>query len=79
MKAAGAVDKRSRFYRLNLMMKSRLKSLAGKFVIIGGLFRYLWNNKMWWLTPLVAVLVILGAIIIIGQSTPLGAFIYTIF
>lgn len=47
--------------------------------VTGSLLGYFWRNKMWWLVPMIALLVIFGAILIIGQSTPLGAFIYTIF
>lgn len=56
-----------------------LRDLAIRFRIITRLFKYLWDNKMWWLIPLVALLVVFGAIIVLGHSTPLGPLIYTIF
>jgi len=45
-------------------------------------FRELWNfirsNKKWWLAPIVIVLVVLGALIMIG-GTAAAPFIYTLF
>ena len=56
-----------------------LNNIAGRFSVLGGLFKYLWTNKMWWLIPMVAVLSVAGVILLIAQTTPLGVFIYTIF
>jgi uncharacterized membrane protein len=50
-----------------------------RFKVIGFLLRYLWKNKMWWLIPLMIVVLIFGLILILGQTTPLGPLIYTIF
>lgn len=44
--------------------------------------RELWDfvrvNKKWWLTPIILVLLVLGALIIIG-GTAAAPFIYTLF
>jgi uncharacterized membrane protein len=50
-----------------------------RFKVISFLLRYLWKNKMWWLIPLMIVVLIFGLILILGQTTPLGPLIYTIF
>lgn len=43
----------------------------------------LWNflkaRKKWWLVPLIIVLILIGFLIIIGGSTALAPFIYTLF
>ncbi len=41
-----------------------------------GLFA--WQNKAWWLIPIVLVLLLLGLLVFAGQTT-LPAFIYTLF
>jgi len=56
-----------------------LKSLFSKFGIIGELFQFLWQRKLWWLIPMVLMLVLLGLLIVFTQSTPLAPFIYTLF
>lgn len=60
-------------------MKEFLKSFKTRFVILGYLFEFLAKNKLWWMIPMVFLLVLFFIIIILGQSTPLGPFIYTIF
>jgi hypothetical protein len=43
----------------------------------------LWNflkvRKKWWLAPLIIVLVLLGLLIVLGGSSALAPFIYTLF
>lgn len=41
------------------------------------LFGYAWQNKAWWIVPMVLVLLLLGALIFVGEST--APFIYTLF
>lgn len=43
------------------------------------LFRFIWKKKQWWLLPIVITLLILGILLTLAQSTPLGPFMYTIF
>jgi len=48
-----------------------------------GLIRELWSfmkeNKKWWLLPVVIVLILVGTLIIIGQSSAISPFIYALF
>ena len=45
--------------------------------LFGELFAYAWQNKAWWLIPLVLILVVFGVLIAIGQTSV--PFIYTLF
>ncbi len=60
-------------------MKNFFQSFKTRFVILSYLFEFLAKNKLWWMIPMVLLLVLFFLIIILGQSTPLGPFIYTIF
>ena len=42
------------------------------------LWLFLRENKKWWLTPMIAILLVLGALVILGSS-PVAPFIYTLF
>ncbi len=53
-----------------------LRLLAGT---LGELFGYLWQRKLWWLTPMLVVLIMFAALIVLGSSTGVGPFIYTFF
>lgn len=45
---------------------------------LGELWDFTRHNKKWWLTPLILVLLLLGALIAIG-GTSAAPFIYTLF
>jgi len=43
------------------------------------LWKFLKARKKWWLGPLIIVLVLLGILIVLGSSSALAPFIYTLF
>jgi len=51
----------------------------GKIEIIKEFWDFLKERKKWWLTPIVMVLLLLGALIVFTQSSALSPFIYTLF
>jgi hypothetical protein len=40
---------------------------------------FLWERKLWWMIPMVVVLVLCGALLILAQSSAIAPFIYTLF
>ena len=56
-----------------------LRSIGMKFSIAWELLTFLWKLKMWWMIPMVSVLLVFGLLIVIGTSTGVGPFIYTLF
>jgi hypothetical protein len=47
--------------------------------IVGQLLNFLWQRKLWWLIPMVAVLLIFGLLLIFASASGVGPFIYTLF
>ena len=47
--------------------------------IIGELFQFIWDQKLYWMIPMVIILVLVIAISLLGQATAVGPFIYTLF
>jgi hypothetical protein len=47
--------------------------------IAGELLSFLWERKLWWLIPMVLVLLAFGGLMVTAQSSALGPFIYTLF
>lgn len=43
------------------------------------LWDFLKVRKVWWLTPIIVLLIIVGLLIIFGQSSALSPFIYALF
>jgi hypothetical protein len=55
-----------------------MKAFFVRLVIAAELLQFLWEAKLWWMIPMVSLLLLLG-IIIIGQSSVIAPFIYTLF
>lgn len=47
--------------------------------IIAELFAFLWQRKVWWLIPIVLILLFFGLVIIFAQGSAIAPFIYTLF
>jgi hypothetical protein len=55
------------------------EGLRQRFGIAGELMTFLWQRKLWWLIPMVLVLLVFGGLMVTAQSSALGPFIYTLF
>lgn len=60
-------------------MKKSLQRAAGKFAIVGEFFGFLWEQKLWWLIPMMSVFVLFGLLLAFTQGSALAPFIYTLF
>ena len=56
-----------------------LRSILSRFGVVGEMFSFLWKRKLWWLMPMMIILVALGLLMIFGQATGIGPFIYALF
>ena len=55
------------------------RSLTVRMATIGELLRFLWAQKLWWMIPMVVVLLLFAGLILFGSATPLGPLIYSLF
>lgn len=60
-------------------MRSFIRSMIANLGVSGELLRFLWQRKLWWLIPMVAVLLIFGLLLIFASASGIGPFIYTLF
>lgn len=60
-------------------MKSFIRSMTSNFGVVGELLGFLWKRKLWWLVPMVAVLLLFGLLLIFASASGVGPFIYTLF
>ena len=56
-----------------------LRTAATRLGIVGELFGFLWKRKLWWLMPMVIVLVLFGLLLAFAQASGIAPFIYTLF
>ncbi|MCO6453075.1 MAG: hypothetical protein J5I90_19990 [Caldilineales bacterium] len=47
--------------------------------IIGEFFSFLWDQKLYWMIPMFVILFLVILISLLGQTTAVGPFIYTLF
>ena len=50
-----------------------------KIAIIRQFLEFLKVRKKWWLTPIVVMLLLLGALIVLTEGSAIAPFIYTLF
>ncbi|HZM27038.1 MAG TPA: DUF5989 family protein [Gemmatimonadales bacterium] len=51
----------------------------GRSGMAGELWAYMRVRKKWWLLPVIAVLVLVGALLVLAHGSVLAPFIYTVF
>ena len=56
-----------------------IRELGGRFGIAGELLMFFWRQKMWWMIPVVSILLLFGLLIGFGTASGLGPFVYTLF
>ena len=56
-----------------------LREMGARLSIGAELLGFLWQRKMWWIIPLVMVLLFTGLVIGFGSASGVGPFIYTLF
>jgi hypothetical protein len=54
-------------------------TLFGRFGIASELLKFFWERKLWWLMPMVILLLGFGMLIAFAQSSAVAPFIYTLF
>ena len=60
-------------------MKAFIRSMVANLGVFGELLRFLWQRKLWWLIPMVVVLMLFALLVIFASTSGIGPFIYTLF
>lgn len=58
---------------------SKIQMFLNRFGVLGELFSFLWERKLWWMIPMVATLVLVGVLLVFAQGSAVAPFIYTLF
>lgn len=56
-----------------------LRDFGNRLRTAGELIAFMWQHKMWWLIPVVSLLLVLGLLTVFGSASGVGPFIYTLF
>ena len=60
-------------------MKTFLCTMAVNLGVFGEVLSFLWQQKLWWMIPMVTVLLVFGLLLIFASASGVGPFIYTLF
>ncbi len=60
-------------------MSKAIRGAARRVGIMGELLAFMWERKLWWMTPMVIVLLLMGLLLFLAQSSAVAPFIYTLF
>ena len=56
-----------------------MRNTVSRLHTVKELFAYLWAEKMWWMIPMIIVLLVFGTLLIFAQASAIAPFIYTLF
>jgi len=60
-------------------MGNFIKGMITNTGVAGEVIQFLWARKLWWLIPMVTVLLLFGLLLIFASSSGVAPFIYTLF
>ncbi|MDX1521024.1 MAG: DUF5989 family protein [Anaerolineae bacterium] len=60
-------------------MGNFFKSMVTNTGVVGEILLFLWDRKLWWMIPMVAVLLLFGLLLVFASSSGVAPFIYTMF
>jgi hypothetical protein len=55
------------------------RGFVDRMGIVGELIRFLWSRKLWWMIPMILVLILLVGVLVFAQGSAMAPFIYTLF
>ena len=56
----------------------RAAELSDNAGLVGDLLLLVWHHKLWWLVPVLVVMLLLGLLLVL-QATPVGPLLYPVF
>lgn len=56
-----------------------MRDFIQRLGILGELFQFLWKRRLFWLIPMIVILVLFTIVIIFGGNSPLSPFVYSLF
>jgi hypothetical protein len=58
---------------------SPFRDFAGRLGILGELLLYLWAARLWWMIPMIILLILTAILIFLGSTGSGGSLVYTLF
>jgi hypothetical protein len=55
-----------------------LRDVTARMGIMGEMLEFFWQRKLWWLIPMIMLLLVSAVLLVLAQGSALGPFIYSI-
>jgi hypothetical protein len=56
-----------------------LRSVRRRFSLVGEIWAFLWARKIWWMAPILVMLLLLSLLVVFAEGSAVAPFIYTLF
>ncbi len=60
-------------------MRAFFKTMLNNAGVVGEFVSFLWQQRLFWMIPMVVVLLLFGMLLIFASSSGVGPFVYTLF
>jgi hypothetical protein len=60
-------------------MRAFFRSMVANLGVVGEVVYFLWQRRLWWLIPMVLMLLVFGLLVVFAATSGIGPFIYTLF
>ena len=60
-------------------MRRFFRNMASNVGVVGELLGFLRRRKLWWLIPMISILLLFGLLLIFASASGIGPFIYSLF
>ncbi len=57
----------------------RRERLLQRLGIVGELLSFLWKRRLWWIIPLILMLLLLTGVLVLAEGSAIAPFIYSLF
>jgi len=61
------------------MNKKRESTFIVRLGVLGELLQFLWKRKLWWLIPMIVLVILFVVLLVFAQGSAVAPFIYTLF
>jgi beta-lactamase regulating signal transducer with metallopeptidase domain len=57
---------------------SVIEQFAQRSTIVGEVFSFMWQRKLWWLTPLAVLILLIGILFVLAQVSSVAPWMYPV-
>jgi len=60
-------------------MRDFIRGMMTNTGVLGEMIRFLWSRKLWWLIPMVVLLLLCALLLVFASASGVAPFIYSLF